>query len=96
MLFSVVTILYNRILQHWPTGKYYNGFMSGVRVLEISASRVIRDGKGAFYVRCSLTEGHLREDRELKAGVLRTESEGTEPGKGHGGSSLVVWILTYE
>lgn len=85
MLFSVVTILYNRILQHWPTGKYYNCFMSGVRVLEINGSWVIRDGKGTFFVRCSLIEGHLREDRELKAGVLGAGSEGTEPGKGHGG-----------
>lgn len=89
MLIFVVTILYNRILQHWPTGKYYNGFMSGVRVLEINGSRVIRDGKGAFYMRCSLFEGHLREARELKAGVLGEESEGTEPGTGHGGSSYL-------
>lgn len=40
-------------------------------------------------MRCSLIEGHLREDRELKAGVLGEESEGTEPGKGHGGSSYL-------
>lgn len=96
MLFTVVTILYNRIVQHWPTGKYYSGFMSGVRVLEIIGSQVIRDRKEAFYVRCSLIEGQPREDGELKAAVVGEESEGTEPGKGHERSSLVVWILTYE
>lgn len=40
-------------------------------------------------MRCSLIEGHLRDARELKAGVLGEESEGTEPGKGHGGSSYL-------
>lgn len=47
-------------------------------------------------MRCSLIEGHLRNSRELKAGVLGEESEGTEPGKRSWGIILFVWILTYE
>ena len=58
--------------------------MSGVRVLEINGSQLIRDRKGTFFVRCSLIEGHLKEDRDLKTGVLGAGFEATEPGKGHG------------